>query len=998
MDDVVIAEAPVPVTLAAPTPVSGTRVDLSWSASSAPDFAAYRIYRAMTPGTPWQQAHFVGEITSSGSTTWSDMTVGPKSTYYYQVLVLTQTGLSAAGNQAAVTTLIGVAYPFLDNGEGGGGLWTADAPWALSTEQFQSPTHAWSDSPGGNYSNGIPSQALTLAFPVNLSGSGALLPALGYRHNYALGGGDSVNVEISVNDGADWTTLANYTGTASGWLNGWHDLRSYAAQTSVLVRFRLTSDAGNSPGDGWHLDDIALCEQPLALPAPTVVSVNRQAIELSWPAYTGLDFHHYAIYRASTAAVGINDTLVGTITVPATTTLTDSAVILDTDYYYRVFVVNGFGVHSAPSAAAALARARSLPVRPGYTNDFETALGPEWVTHGAWARSDDSAHGGTFSFTDSPGGNYAPNSDTATSITLDLTGTYWPVLRFWHKYQFGSGDWGSIERSTDGVNWTSLVSFGGDAPLWAEAGIDLSQWKNQSDLRLRFRVVSDSGVETGDGWRIDDLKVEDHVGGLVSLPLVEGVEAGLGDWITDWQLDPATPHEGTNAVRSIAGDTGYATSYLTYGREVAVPTGTDHYLSFWVRDTSASDGSSYWAYYYGRYNTPYVDVSQDGGVTWATPFSEYDDTIPEIWSVRQVSLAAYKGQTIRVRFRHYNTYPAYGNFVVDYVGIGAENPSAPLLHSPADFTITDQQRPILTVRNAVDPQGDQIMSYRFEVYRDATLTNLVAQVPVVAEGAVTTSWQVDVDLPFEDQYWWRARAVDLKGNISDWMTTATFLVSASNQPPAAPEIVRPVEGEILDSLNELMAWYPAVDPNQGDAIVAYHIQIDTHADFSAPLVDALNVTSPIEQSPGTGSPAVALVMPLADLAGTNSLPTGTALYWRVRARDRFFAWSGWSIAESFSVATSPGQAYGHWRQRQFNAVERADPLVSGPAASPRGDGVANFLKYAFNMDPNVAASGPGRVLTPGTGTSGLPYTGLANSGGSHLRVEYVRRRNADDVL
>ena len=230
------------------------------------------------------------------------------------------------------------------------------------------------------------------------------------------------------------------------------------------------------------------------------------------------------------------------------------------------------------------------------------------------------------------------------------------------------------------------------------------------------------------------------------------------------------------------------------------------------------------------------------------------------------------------------------------------------------------------------------------------------------------------------------------------MTTATFLVSASNQPPAAPEIVRPVQGEILDSLSELMAWYPAIDPNSGDAIVAYHIQIDTHTNFSAPLVDALNVPSPIGDAPGSGSPAVALVMPLADLAGTNSLPTGTALYWRVRARDRFFAWSGWSTAESFSVATSPGQSYGHWRQRQFNEVERADPLISGPAASPRGDGIANMVKYAFNMDPTLAATGAGRVLTPGTGTSGIPYIGIETSGGLRLRVEYVRRRNATDLL
>ncbi|MGC4013288.1 MAG: hypothetical protein QM755_02050 [Luteolibacter sp.] len=59
--------------------------------------------------------------------------------------------------------------------------------------------------------------------------------------------------------------------------------------------------------------------------------------------------------------------------------------------------------------------------------------------------------------------------------------------------------------------------------------------------------------------------------------------------------------------------------------------------------------------------------------------------------------------------------------------------------------------------------------------------------------------------------------------------------------------------------------------------------------------------------------------------------------------------------------------------------------------APHHDGVANLLKYAFNLDgttPDVSH------LAAGTGVRGLPSIVRAGSGaGTTLNVEYVRRRN-----
>ena len=72
---------------------------------------------------------------------------------------LTSVDLAAPGVDTLSTTpgqstfVMHPGGPFYDTMESGGGGWTAQLPWAITTEQSLSPTHAWSDSPGGDYLN-----------------------------------------------------------------------------------------------------------------------------------------------------------------------------------------------------------------------------------------------------------------------------------------------------------------------------------------------------------------------------------------------------------------------------------------------------------------------------------------------------------------------------------------------------------------------------------------------------------------------------------------------------------------------------------------------------------------------------------------------------------------------------------------------------------------------------------------------------------------------------
>ncbi len=69
--------------------------------------------------------------------------------------------------------------------------------------------------------------------------------------------------------------------------------------------------------------------------------------------------------------------------------------------------------------------------------------------------------------------------------------------------------------------------------------------------------------------------------------------------------------------------------------------------------------------------------------------------------------------------------------------------------------------------------------------------------------------------------------------------------------------------------------------------------------------------------------------------------------------------------------------------------------LSGPNAAlnatPHGDGVANLLKYAFNMN----LSGPDAATMPPSGNSGLPgITTQPNGASSIFRYEFLRRKNS----
>jgi PKD repeat protein len=151
-----------------------------------------------------------------------------------------------------------VLYPyctsFEDDVEAGNQGWTAEAPWAIVTEMSHSPTHSWTDSPGGSYQNNRNVSLTSAAFDLS--------EYSGIQLNFwqicdTETGYDYCTVEVSNDGGATWTALASYDGPHTQWQEITLDAPQLDGAAEAQVRFHFTSDE-SVIDDGWHLDDVRI--------------------------------------------------------------------------------------------------------------------------------------------------------------------------------------------------------------------------------------------------------------------------------------------------------------------------------------------------------------------------------------------------------------------------------------------------------------------------------------------------------------------------------------------------------------------------------------------------------------------------------------------------------------------------------------------------------------------------------------------------------------------
>lgn len=170
------------------------------------------------------------------------------------------------------------------------------------------------------------------------------------------------------------------------------------------------------------------------------------------------------------------------------------------NYYVGVKVIDNVG-NASPLVVA---QGETLSARILFKDDMEKP-NQLWTAEQPWSRAN---VGGTHKhvWTESPNGDYDHSLNTPlTTKPVNLRGVDEATLTFAHKFDFEAGyDFGYMEASKDGQNWSEIGRFG-NSSNWKNESVDLSRFIG-GDVQIRFRVKTDKSVAK-DGWKIDDVSI-----------------------------------------------------------------------------------------------------------------------------------------------------------------------------------------------------------------------------------------------------------------------------------------------------------------------------------------------------------------------------------------------------------------------------------------------------------------------------------------------------------
>jgi hypothetical protein len=448
-------------------------------------------------------------------------------------------------------------------------------------------------------------------------------------------------------------------------------------------------------------------------------------------------------------------------------------------------------------AIADESRAVSFP----WSDDVESGVG-SWFADSPWGVADSAAHTGTYYWSDSPVGTYAPNVNSALRLTIDLSGADSPVLRFWERYSFQPNvDWGVVEVSKDGgTSWAQEYFVTGSQASWVWNRVDLSPYKNEPQVMVRFRITS-NGSSQSDGWHIDDVEIVDDTK-LMPYPFVDGFDDSVSaeNWITsNWEF-VADGRSGSNGMHdSPAGNyrLDAFTSLVTAGT-MDLSLSVNPVLTFWYKsDIYSWNNCCESEFDYGR-----VYASPDNGQVWYSMHALKG--IVSGWTKVTVDLSQFASGSgspaslLRIRFtlddnRRNNDaaesrYNQTNGWWIDDVRIE---------ELPASVTISEVSNSSMHHAELNWTQNHNGDFARYEIYR-ATSTSVSRSsslVHTVTDQGVT-SWSDVFAVNQPTHYSYRIYVVDTLNNVSP----------ASNVVTAPYDVPLNIAPDTLDVDQELWSW------------------------------------------------------------------------------------------------------------------------------------------------------------------------------------------------
>lgn len=311
---------------------------LGWSQAPDPGrFSSYRILRAEVPGVDTSRARVqVRELSARTQTTFTDTGLDPNRVYYYRIQVVDPSGLSSFSNEQSGRPSFG----------------PAPDPVTLGT-----PSNVSENS-------------------VSLSWSRSVAPNF---TQYRIWRGEQAALDVDP-ERRLLTSITSISTVSYDDRNEIEEGMTYYYRVDVVGGQGLTA-----PGN--VVSTVIPNPPPPGVSLSSSGSTGETAVLLSWGQSGARDFNRYELRRSSTAGVGPDSELLVSLVEAGATTHLDTGLVENTEYYYRVFVLD-HGGHATGSNELKITTKNADPSPVSLAQPTEVAGGLTPTVALSWARSD----------------------------------------------------------------------------------------------------------------------------------------------------------------------------------------------------------------------------------------------------------------------------------------------------------------------------------------------------------------------------------------------------------------------------------------------------------------------------------------------------------------------------------------------------------------------------------------------------------------------------------
>jgi fibronectin type 3 domain-containing protein len=448
------------------TAISGSQINLSWTASTASCSVSYNIFRSTTSGfTPSSSNQIASGVFA---TTFSDTTAASGTTYFYVVEGTDTAGSSSPSNQASVTTgpaITGIEVnaggpavgPFLaDQNFNGGATINHANPISVGSVTNPAPVAVYQSARIGNFTYTIPGFAPGSNQTVRLHFAETFFNTAGSRtFNVSINGTQVLtNFDIFAAAGAqNEAVIEQFTRPANS-------RGQYVIQFTSVINQSLVS--------GIEITSGAPC---IASPAPrglTATAISSNQINLSWTAGTSSCAASYNVFRSTTSGFtpsGSNQVAGGV----SGASFSDTGLAASTTYFYLIEAINSGGT-SGPSNQA------NATTKAGTTSGVQINSGGPAVS--PFAVDMDFTGGGTINHTN----------------TIDLSGVTNPApMAVYQTARIGNFKY-TIPGFTAGSSHTVRLHFA--ETYWTAAGLRVFNVSvNGTQVLTNFDIFAAAGAK-----------------------------------------------------------------------------------------------------------------------------------------------------------------------------------------------------------------------------------------------------------------------------------------------------------------------------------------------------------------------------------------------------------------------------------------------------------------------------------------------------------------------